>query len=508
MRTETAMNANETKSRMRKRRGRRLATGLNTLVSMGLATALAILVNQLVHRAPPLRVLLPTARHSALSEKTLQQLRTLDRDVEIVSFFDPNHELYRNVRSVLREYQYESLRGSGAGRINLQFVDPYRDLPRTRALKQIYDLSTTNTVVFAADGKTAYVSAAEIAQRPATRSADREPPLLFFGEQAFTSALQNILHEETPVVYFLTGHGERHIADFSEQTGYGSLARILRRDNMAVEPLDLARHDGIPEEAAALIVAGPSRALARMEVDKLRRWLQGGGRLAVMLDPWTQTGLEELLLDWGVLLGSDSVHDREGTFTGRELIFQPAPDHPITRPLRNLHCIFYGARSVEPKPGHNARTDEVPADKARAKSLGATSPHGWAQRDRNQRPPVYNAGIDQPGPVSVAVAVAKGPPHGEHASLPRTRLVVFGDSFFLSNPALAAGAAGNVDLFMNALNWLLERETLISIAPGISQQIELNLGRRRRRIAFLSTVGALPMLAFLVGALVWWKRRR
>ena len=63
-------------------------------------------------------------------------------------------------------------------------------------------------------------------------------------------------------------------------------------------------------------------------------------------------------------------------------------------------------------------------------------------------------GVDTPGPISLAVAV-----EGEGG-----RLVVFGDSDFATNQYFDYQGNGDLQL-LNALSWLPEDESLISIRP-------------------------------------------
>ena len=85
-----------------------------------------------------------------------------------------------------------------------------------------------------------------------------------------------------------------------------------------------------------------------------------------------------------------------------------------------------------------------------------------------------------------------------------TRLVVFGDSDFVSNASLIAG---NVDFFMSALNWLLEREELMAIAPKSAVYAQLIMDQRQQRILLWVVVCVLPLLVALAGGLVWVRRR-
>ncbi|MES4786881.1 MAG: hypothetical protein C4294_14890, partial [Nitrospiraceae bacterium] len=53
------------------------------------------------------------------------------------------------------------------------------------------------------------------------------------------------------------------------------------------------------------------------ELESVRRYLDRGGRLAVLADPQIVTGLEPLLTEWGVTLGAGVVVDQGSrTFGG------------------------------------------------------------------------------------------------------------------------------------------------------------------------------------------------
>jgi ABC-type uncharacterized transport system involved in gliding motility auxiliary subunit len=86
-----------------------------------------------------------------------------------------------------------------------------------------------------------------------------------------------------------------------------------------------------------------------------------------------------------------------------------------------------------------------------------------------------------------------------------SRMVVFGDSDFVSNGALTGG---DQDLFMSALNWLLDREELMAIAPKPIEQIKLSLTRKQlARLFWINTAG-VPAVAAVAGLLVWLRRRK
>ena len=67
---------------------------------------------------------------------------------------------------------------------------------------------------------------------------------------------------------------------------------------------------------------------------------------------------------------------------------------------------------------------------------------------------------------------------------------------------------GNSDLFMSALNWLLDREVLMAIAPKPVEEVKLSLSRKQLRGMFWLNVAAIPAFAVVLGLLVWMRRRK
>jgi ABC-type uncharacterized transport system involved in gliding motility auxiliary subunit len=191
------------------------------------------------------------------------------------------------------------------------------------------------------------------------------------------------------------------------------------------------------------------------------------------------------------------------TLTGLELFVTDFGDHPITRNLRNVTCIFYSPRSVEPL----MRSEDAPErmDKPRVSALAFCSSNGWAETSFEEHPPRFDRGVDRLGPISVAVAVEKGAVGAIDMQIRPTRIVVVGDSDFASNGALAGG---NLDFFMSALNWLLERDKLMGIAPKSPDELRFDMNLGQLRLLFIFVVIGMPTATMLLGYLVWLRRRR
>jgi ABC-type uncharacterized transport system involved in gliding motility auxiliary subunit len=317
-------------------------------------------------------------------------------------------------------------------------------------------------------------------------------------------------------VYFLIGHNERPIEASAGEGGgwalgpdsFGRAADSLVNETYAVEPLLLANREAVPEDASAVIVAGPTRPLLAAELTALERYVAGGGGLLIAVDPRAQTNLYDLLGDWGISLGDDVVVDRALAVFGQAttpIAQEYAGDHPITELLREP-AIFPMVRSVD-------------AAEAVYTVLAKTGGDSWAERDLEGWRASGRAEYDEQdllGPVPIAVAGSPpsgGEPsaahdvHGGAAALAEPgRLVVFGDSDFATNEYL--DALRNKDLFVNSVNWLAGDLSQISVRPNVSRASSFQMSQEQfRRIQYLSLF-VLPEAIAVFGVLMWWMRRK
>jgi ABC-type uncharacterized transport system involved in gliding motility auxiliary subunit len=86
-----------------------------------------------------------------------------------------------------------------------------------------------------------------------------------------------------------------------------------------------------------------------------------------------------------------------------------------------------------------------------------------------------------------------------------TRLVVLGDADFAANRSF--DFLGNGDLFLNAVQWLADRESWIELRPRAGTERPVILSRQQGRALMVLVVGLLPLGVVGAGFAVWWKRR-
>ncbi|HOL67911.1 MAG TPA: hypothetical protein PKX93_10695 [bacterium] len=144
-------------------------------------------------------------------------------------------------------------------------------------------------------------------------------------------------------------------------------------------------------------------------------------------------------------------------------------------------------------------------------SLAKTSSASWAETDQaalRGGTVSFDEKKDRRGPVSVAAVSEMTVTDTGIASdqeSKKGRLVVFGDSEFVSNRFLKL--QGNLDLILNTIAWLSEEDILVSIRSKEQASQPLNLSARQGRVAFFLPVVIIPGLILLSGIYVFTRRR-
>lgn len=476
---------------------KRFLSNLNSVFSVVLALVLVQMVTFIALRNP-MRTNLSGRTYYELSEKTLKLLDELEYQVMVTVFFQEEHQLFMDIDNLLDEYQYHSRN------IHVEWVDPTRDRARTEKLANKYGLTEAQVVVFDIGDKSKVVRVPELADMEMLKG--REDPVItaFKGEQTFSSAIYGLMQETVPKVYFLVGHGEHRITDFDPLSGFSKIGTSVLRDNLDVKELMLSGEKQVPEDAAALVIAGPSKKLSSVEVEMVEDYLNRSGRVMVMLDALKETGLESMLHRWGVGLRHDIVVDPENTLRGSDVHIRRYSGHPITVQMESISQ-FILPRSIEPLVSEP--TEGAAEDRPTVVPLFYTSEKSWSETQVEESTAQFDEGTgDVRGPFPLAVAVERGAMQEVlDVQIKPSRMVVFGDSDFVSNGSMVGG---NEDLFMSALNWMLDREVLMAIAPKPIEEVKLSLTRKQLRGLFWVNVAGIPGVAVILGLAVWLKRRK
>lgn len=439
---------------------------LLTLSFMGII----VLLNYLGHRHPQ-RWDLTQNKSFTLSDQSIKILKNLKDKIRITAFYTLSNPQRQEVSNLLETYREQS-----GDKLEVQLIDPERQ----PGLALRYGISSDSIIL---------------------EKGTLRKTVTGTQEQDVTNALLTLTREKKPVLYFLQGHGELDPEDFDLRKGLSSIKQALESENYQVSRLFLQASGGkIPDNASALIIAGPETPLTAPERQAIQEYLsKRSGRVLLSLKPRIQTGLESVVAQYGVQVGQDLVID-----PGRNIqndVSSPAVTeysfHPITQDLLRTITFFPLVRSVQLKN---------PPEGVNGTELFKSSSQSWGESNLKENSLVRKDPQDAQGPLSLAVALTINKTPGKsNQKKAESRLVVFGNAVFASNGF--ARLLGNADLFLNSVAWLAEQEDLIAIRAKETINRQLELTNQQNQLVFYLSVLGMPLLVLVMGAWVFWQRR-
>jgi ABC-type uncharacterized transport system involved in gliding motility auxiliary subunit len=443
----------------RRRRLRSLANHWLFVVLLVAATALV------AHLAQEYRVEydLTRSHRNTLSPATLDVLRRLEGPVSITAYAlarDARGDyVHRRIEDFLRPYQ------RAKPDLTISFVDP-REQPKAAAEA----------------GVRAPIELVLTYQRRTER-------LTEFNEQSLANALQRLARGAERLVLWLDGHGERKLNGAANHD-LGEFGRQLELKGFRVSGLNLALAQDVPANAAVLVISSPQVNLLDAEVQKIRRYLMGGGNLLWLIDAEPLRGLAPVGEMLGLVLTPGTVADPEAARYGASPTLAIAAvygRHAVTDGF-NLITVYPYARQIE----------AIESEEWRVRPLIEVAPRGCVKTGKPEGG--CDKSRDIAGPITIAAAFERtlGDRH--------QRVVVVGNGHFLSNAFIGNG--GNRDLGVNIVNWLAGDDRMIVIQPREALDSQVDIDQvTLYLIAFVFLVMA-PLAFMITGIVIWWRRRR
>jgi hypothetical protein len=471
-------------------RGVRFSSGLAVLlaiVCVGFMTAVAVRLDT------PFEWPFSTVQ-TALTKQTEQALSDLYGEVTVTCFLSRKAPSHRVVSRLMRGLSGAARKTAGT-RLNVEWVDPRWE--RGRAARLVRQGVKEGSLVFRA-GRRRLDVPVETLFAATNGLLQVSPQSIFQGEKVCAAALRRLARPlQREKIYWTTGHGEASFTSYDPLIGMSDSARALRRNGYRLETLDLSQALSVPDDCAVLLVAGARESFSRIEVARLRTYLQRGGRLLVLATDRPNAGAGTLLADWGVKsLPFTVVSSR--TQTGTDVVADAFADHRVTAPLKKSRVVFENAVPLQAVPGM-AETDFT--------ALVKTDETAWGESDRTVRPWIFDGATEPRGPLTLAVAVEHGEAAAKDLAFRPTRIVVIGDAAFVSNGARAARANANEELFLNAVAWLAGLDVSAAAhEPG--DGVATGLDRAGWWRFGLRSLGWVVLVWVAAGLAVLWRKRR
>lgn len=488
----------------------RLQLKVNHYVGLALILIIFIAVNYIGGKRY-YRENLASSNYTKISEQSKNIISNLAEPVRIINYTSPQDDplaamILSDVDRLLEEYDYY-----GGDNVEVKLVDPYLQYEEARTIADQYKVALQENVIIVEKGEQnkviSYSELADISDSGNIYAPTPPKVLAFKAEQAISSAIQQLIDPEKSVMVFITGHGEYDVrTDFNDKAGLSKLAAYIERQNIEIRTVNLIESGGIPEDAGMVVIAGPRTAYLETEIDMLKAYIRSdddkAGRLLLMLDPGTQSGLESLLENYGLKFRDDLAMTRVMLLgqvrTMEEAIITQVANHPVTEWMRGrqLNMGIGKSRSLEIVTREGV---------SGAKAMLMTPESYWGETQPDQEEVRPDEGVDASGPLTVAAIIDEGSLSGGEVNLNSDRIVAIGSADFLTNQYLQGN---QLDLFLNIMNWMLDKESNLGISPKVPEEFNLTLDDKQKQILSGIMVLGIPFLGLLAGFLVWLRRKQ
>jgi ABC-type uncharacterized transport system involved in gliding motility auxiliary subunit len=331
-------------------------------------------------------------------------------------------------------------------------------------------------------------------------------------EQAISNALLRLNRRDNQQVVFLSGHGERDLyAD--DNRAYSELSQQLKQMGFNLQSINLLQNP-LPENTKLVVIAAPDHAYLSGEIVHIENFITSGGNLLWLVDPGETQGLEQLATSFGLQLQEGIIVDNNvelrRTLNIQHAAIIPVSDyfpHLITNTMR-YHTLFAFARGISPLK-NNSRENNIRKNKNKdignwqAVALFNSFSQSWSETGGLTEEMVFDSSTgDIAGPMTIAVALHRW----NEQQAKNQRIVVIGDSDFLSNNYIGSGA--NLNLGLNIFNWLIGDDDFISIEVKPSPDTKLVLNDTQLMIIAFGFFLVIPLLLLIIGFAFWYKRKR
>lgn len=421
-------------------------------------------------------------QRNTLTEASLKQLGNMKEPVKVLAFATSGAESRAEIEQFFGRYI------KAKPDLSIDYIDPIKNPAKVRE----YNISNVGDLVIEYQGRRETVRAGEM------------------NEATVTPALQRLSFAEERWLVFLQGHGE-HDAGEPGASGYGQFVQALHDNGLKTQPLNLATSPRVPDNAAALVVAGPTSALTEGEAQILVDYVKRGGNLLWLSDPDSPPPPPALAQLLGVRFDKGTaIFPEFAALGGDPSMFLTAsyPRTPVTGELRE-NTAFPLMRSISTDPAAK------PEPAWKSQPFLQSSPDAWLETGPLSGEVGFDVDKgDVQGPLTLGLLLNRGVA-GEKpadaaadAKVPERpqRVALIGDSDFLSNAFI--GQLGNSKLGLNLARWLASRDDQLDITIPPARDQSLNLSPLAALLIQFGFLLLLPLALLAVGIGRWLSRRR
>lgn len=309
-------------------------------------------------------------------------------------------------------------------------------------------------------------------------------------EQTLTSAILNIITDEKPQVYFLTGHSEA-ISKLS------TFNVFLQNEINNVSTLDLITSE-FPEKCDCLILTTPTSDYSELEKNKIVNYINNGGNILCLIDGFSDdfVNLKSILDLYGVSVSTDTVKESDTSKTASgdtRYIIPNMSYHKITEHLITDGLLMF-INSSKLDLADDNKLDSLNVESTKIIESNDTS---YLSNNSNTK-----------GPFTLGAELSKKIDDDK-----TSKLIIYSNSKFAQDTATIGNQTvvpftiySNKDLLLNTVAYLTEKDSSITIRKN-TNTVTYTATEKQNSIV-LAIIFIIPILIILIGIIISFIRKR
>lgn len=482
-----------------------------SVVVIAIVVVLNLIVGQIPSKYTEFDI--STGKLYTIGDETKKVLKNLDEDITIHYIVQSGNE-DATIEKLLNQYQENS------SKIKVEKVDPVTSPNYTSQFTE--DQVSENSLIVSSSKRNKVIDYNSMYETQMDYSTYQSQVSGFDGEGQLTSAIDYVLSDELPIVYYVTGHNEVSLPD--------AVTDRIQKANLELKELNLLTAGAVPDDAAGLLLDSPESDYSADEAQAVITYLQNGGKV-LMLTDYTgkeHTNYDSILAEYGVEVTDGIVVETDSNkYVQRPYYIVPTISaSEITTDMTggSTNVLLSGCQGF--KISENAR-DTLDISTVLSPSEGAfvkTDPQNMTSYDKEDS--------DVEGPFAVAVTVseevssstadtnenseatteASDDTTEDEASneTKTTQLVAIASSAILDSSMNSMVSDGNYTLYMNAMKWLVDTgdSNRVSIASKTVSVDYLTVTAGDAAAIALFVCILLPICCLVFGGMICHRRKK
>lgn len=465
-----------------------IKNGSYSMAMAAIFIVIIVVINMIVGAIPSKysQIDVSSSKLYTIGDETKKVLKALDKDVTIYQIAQSGSE-DDTISNLLKRYEDESKH------IKVEVKDPVVN-PKFASEYTTDDLAANSLIVVCGD-RNKVISYNDMYSTSVDYNTWQQTTTGFDGEGQITSAIGYVTSEDLPIMYTLSGHGEKDLdSSFKED---------IQKANIDIKELNLLTEGKVPDDADCLMIVSPTSDISEEEKTEILDYLEAGGKAMIFSD-YTQDDLpnfDAVLANYGVKRAEGIVFEGDSQHYGMQMPYYLVPT--VNSTDASSETASAGSYVLAPYAQGIQKTDDV-RDTVTIDSILTTSDQAYSKTNM-QSSQIEKEDGDVDGPFDLGIAITEKLDDDKE-----TQIVYYSTANLMESQANQMVSGGNEKLLLESLSWMTstDESSSVSISSKSLQSASLTVTDYDAAFWKICTIGLIPGVFLVAGFLIWLRRRK